>query len=431
MSTPSKNIRAERIIGTLDASEFDISGNLLISGDTQITGDLSATTISATTYLNLPTIGGGGDYLPLSGGTVTGDTEFTSGLTATTISNVDYIDFDSTYTGNTNHIIGRLNWSIDDGTLEIGMGGAGEVTQQIGLEQFFLVKNQTGSQLNNGTVIRASGTLGSSGRILADYMIADGTIPFYYTMGIATQNIADGDDGYVTNFGLVRGINTTGSLYGETWSDGDILYVSPTIAGGLTNSEPNEPNLKIQMALVIKADANGSIFVRPDLGYKLGDLHDLQTSGATNGDLIAFDSSDNIWKYSKTLNGNYVVNGNLNVTGTTTLNTLVVNNITPNVQTVSSSATVTPTSTNNLVVITGQTTTLTLANPTGVWSQGQDLIIRIKDNGTSRTINYGNNYRAIGTTLPTSTTANKTIYLGIIYNSTDTKWDIVGVNIEE
>jgi hypothetical protein len=54
MLTPSKNIRAERIKGTLDASEFDISGNLIISGDTQITDNLSTTTISATTYQNLP-----------------------------------------------------------------------------------------------------------------------------------------------------------------------------------------------------------------------------------------------------------------------------------------------------------------------------------------------------------------------------------------
>lgn len=244
---------------------------------------------------------------------VTGDTVLKD-VTASTISNLNYIDFNDTYTGNTNQVVGRLNWNLDDGTLEVGMGGTGDVTQQIGLEQYYLVKNQTGSQLDNGYVVRADGTLGSSGRILADYMIADGSIPYYYTLGILTQDIANGDDGYVTHFGLVRGINTTGSLFSETWVDGDILYVSPTILGGLTNVEPNEPDLKIQMAIVINAASNGSLFVRPDLGSKLGDLHDLQTSGATNGDLIAFDSSDNIWKYTKELNGNYEVVGSLSAT---------------------------------------------------------------------------------------------------------------------
>ncbi len=118
MPTPSKNIRAERIIGTLDASEFNISGNLLISGNTQINGGLTANTISATTYQNLPisaltdganisitgsngnytisvtgsTQGGGGEFLPLSGGTVTGSTIFTNGLSANTVSATTYFN---------------------------------------------------------------------------------------------------------------------------------------------------------------------------------------------------------------------------------------------------------------------------------------------------------------------------------------------------
>lgn len=102
--------------------------------------------------------------------------------------------------------------------------------------------------------------------------------------------------------------------------------------------------------------------------------------------------------------------------------------ITPTVQTVTSSATVTPVSTNDLVTITAQATGLTLANPTGTFAEGQSLMIRIKDNGTAQTIAFGTNYRAIGITLPTTTVINKTLYLGIIYNSTDGKWDVLGLN---
>jgi hypothetical protein len=39
-------------------------------------------------------------------------------------------------------------------------------------------------------------------------------------------------------------------------------------------------------------------------------------------------------------------------------------------------------------------------------------------------------YRAIGTTIPTSTTASKTIYVGCIYNNTDTYWDVVAVTTQ-
>ena len=58
------------------------------------------------------------------------------------------------------------------------------------------------------------------------------------------------------------------------------------------------------------------------------------------------------------------------------------------------------------------------------------MIIRIKDNGTARTIAYDTQYRAIGVTLPTTTVINKIVYLGLIYNSTDTKWDVIGVSQE-
>ena len=99
----------------------------------------------------------------------------------------------------------------------------------------------------------------------------------------------------------------------------------------------------------------------------------------------------------------------------------------PAVQSVVSAATVTPTADNDLVKITAQAVALTLANPTGTWSEGQSLMIRIKDDATARAITWDTNYRAIGVTLPTTTTLSKTTYVGLIYNSTDTKWDAIGV----
>ena len=102
----------------------------------------------------------------------------------------------------------------------------------------------------------------------------------------------------------------------------------------------------------------------------------------------------------------------------------------PRVQSVTSSATVTPTSTNDLVKITAQAAGLTIANPTGTMSEGQAMIIRIKDNGTAQTIAFDTNYRAIGVTLPTTTTISKTIYIGLVWNDTDTKFDVLGINTQ-
>lgn len=108
-------------------------------------------------------------------------------------------------------------------------------------------------------------------------------------------------------------------------------------------------------------------------------------------------------------------------------------NVSLSVQSVASAATVTPTSDNNIVVITAQAAALTMAIPTGTPVQGQALMIRIKDNGTARAITWTTGtggYRAIGVTLPTTTVINKTTYVGLIYNSTDSRWDAIGVATE-
>jgi len=233
-------------------------------------------------------------------------------LTSSYISTVDYIDFNNTGIPTPPDIEGRIYWDEDNGTLSLGMHG-GQVVQQVGLEEYFYVKNQTGDTIPNGSVVRAAGTLGSSGRILGDLMIADGTIPYFFALGVATEDIVNGDDGYVTQFGLVRGLNTTGSN-GETWNDGDILYASPTVLGGLTKFEPEAPNLRIQLAIVISAATNGSIFVRPDLGSDVGSLHDVidTTTTASYGEL--FVKSGSVWTSTKQLTGSYHIDGDLTVT---------------------------------------------------------------------------------------------------------------------
>ena len=108
-----------------------------VTGNFIFNGGLTANTISATTYLNLPMTSG--EYLPLSGGTVTGATIFQSGLTANTGYIQEYLDFNNTYTGAT-IVEGRMFWDEPNGTVSLGMHG-GLVSQQIGLEYYYYVKS--------------------------------------------------------------------------------------------------------------------------------------------------------------------------------------------------------------------------------------------------------------------------------------------------
>lgn len=99
------------------------------------------------------------------------------------------------------------------------------------------------------------------------------------------------------------------------------------------------------------------------------------------------------------------------------------------INTTASSATPTPiiTTERNLFTITALAAAAEIQEPTGTPTNGMTLIIRIKDNGTARALTYNAIYRAIGVTLPTTTVISKTHYLGMIYNTADSKWDVVAV----
>jgi hypothetical protein len=108
-------------------------------------------------------------------------------------------------------------------------------------------------------------------------------------------------------------------------------------------------------------------------------------------------------------------------------NTLTNKRITSRVTTVTDASTPSPSADNDdMYILTALTQTATFAAPSGTPTQGQKLIVRVKDNGTARTLAWNAIYRASSDlSLPTITIASKTLYLGFIYNSTDTKWDLV------
>ena len=67
-------------------------------------------------------------------------------------------------------------------------------------------------------------------------------------------------------------------------------------------------------------------------------------------------------------------------------------------------------------------------NPGGTPVAGQKLIIRIKDDGTARALTYDTEFRAsTDLALPTTTVLGKTLYMGFIWNATDTKFDLLAV----
>lgn len=79
----------------------------------------------------------------------------------------------------------------------------------------------------------------------------------------------------------------------------------------------------------------------------------------------------------------------------------------------------------DMFIVTAQAGALLFNAPGGTLVQGRKLMIRIKDNGTARALTWNAVFRAMGTALPSTTVLSKTLYLGFVYNSTDTKWDLI------
>ena len=212
--------------------------------------------------------------------------------------NLPWVTFDTTPQGvPTGAVAGTLYWDDADAikTLNLIMEDTGNVVQHIGEETYYRVKAT--STINEGQVVMFTGTVGAAGGLKGAPATGLTATQNEYVMGIATQDIATNGWGYVTWFGEVKKINTTGSLYGETWADGDILYYNPAFAGGLTKNVPNAPNPKVIVASVVHAATNGILFVRPTFGSALGATDsNVQITSLANNDLLQYKSANSRWE---------------------------------------------------------------------------------------------------------------------------------------
>lgn len=200
---------------------------------------------------------------------------------------------------------GRLSWNPTDGTLDLGMGLNGIVTQQIGQELFVKAVNKTGSTITEGSVVYCDGRQGIRPKIALAQSDVEATS---MVLGVVTQDIPDNEEGYVTTFGYVRKIKTDYA----TWTEGDTLWVSKTTAGVLTNVEPAAPHHSDLVGSVGIVHANqGSIFVCINRHRTLEELSDVNgTPLAATGQFPVwdnvnkyFDFNYNITDYSEAENG--------------------------------------------------------------------------------------------------------------------------------
>ena len=273
---------------TTSGGPVTTSGTITLAGTLDVyNGGTGATTASgARANLSAAVLGTNTDITSMTG--VTGG-----------ISSPDFIQFDTTAT--VTDATGRLYYDDEDQfqTLTFQMNGA--AIQRIGEELYYRVKLSAAA--TKGQVLMFSGTLGASGGLQAEP--ATGLLPEQanYILGIAHESGITNDWVFVTTFGEVKQIDTTGGA--ETWVQGDVLYYNPLVTGGLTNVKPTAPAAIVTVAAVVNVGvANGILFVRPTYGSVLGGTDgNVNFTTLASGNTLIYDAVAGVWENANLTDG--------------------------------------------------------------------------------------------------------------------------------
>jgi hypothetical protein len=273
----------------------------------QVNSDWNATSGLAE-ILNKPTIPVVTGFIPYTGATQNvdlGEYQIKAGQ----------FELDQTPTGTAGVAITRWNNTL--GSTETTLKG-GNVVLKNGVDLVARVVNKvTPNTTLTKAAYQAVRVTGAQGQRLAvAFAQANNDNNSADTIGLVCETIATNQEGFILTVGQLEEINTTGALQGETWNDGDVLYLSPTTAGRLTNVKPTGATGHIVVIGYVEYShaIHGKIYVKIMNGWQLDELHNVNISSPTNNQILAYTSASSLWenKTLKTIEG-------LSLIGTTDL----------------------------------------------------------------------------------------------------------------
>lgn len=167
------------------------------------------------------------------------------------------------------------------------VGGGGGSTDALRLK--FIVVNKSGGTINKGEVVYVSGAQGN--RVAVKKALASQDSLSANTLGVMDETVANNGEGYCVAEGLVSGINTS------AFTEGAALYLSPTTAGGITQTKTTAPDHLVLIGYCVKSNAgSGEISVHIQNGYELGELHDVYVPSPTNGQVLTYNTTNERWQ---------------------------------------------------------------------------------------------------------------------------------------
>lgn len=152
-------------------------------------------------------------------------------------------------------------------------------------------KNNSGSTMTRGQAVYVNGSSGTN--ILITKAQADTDPTSSKTIGLVEDaSVAVNGFCWVVTEGMLSNANTA------AYSAGNALWLSPTTAGSITATKPAAPNHIVFIGYVVRANANnGEIYVKPQNGFELDELHDVAiASTPSDGQVLTYEAATSLWK---------------------------------------------------------------------------------------------------------------------------------------
>jgi hypothetical protein len=122
------------------------------------------------------------------------------------------------------------------------------------------------------------------------------------TLGLVTVSGSANYQGEVITEGLLAGLDTSTATIGDAvWlgANGSLIFWH---YGGST-TKPVAPNHLVFIGIVTRVNANnGEIFVKPQNGFEIEELHNVLITSLVNNQVLAYDSVSGLWKNKNLLN---------------------------------------------------------------------------------------------------------------------------------
>jgi len=186
--------------------------------------------------------------------------------------------------------IGKMFWNSTEGSPQVGLAG-GNVQLQLGSMVVAYVRNAEATTLNKGEVVYLFGASGNRAEVKRASNVGDNTSS--KTMGIVAESIAANQVGFIVTQGVLDGLSL-----GSPYVSGDSIYLGTT-PGTFTRVKPTQPNHIVFIGVVERANAgNGQIYIKPQNGFELEELHDVLITSPQNNQTILWNSAITLWTNS-------------------------------------------------------------------------------------------------------------------------------------